>query len=98
MNVDYTWDEAKERANRRKHGVSFYEAIVALRDIDRVVLEIDARHDCGDVRLRTLGGVDVRVLLVVTTEAGDNGVRIISARKANRHEQKTYHENFVGPR
>lgn len=97
MKVDYTWDAAKERANRRKHGVSFYEAIVALRDIGRVV-EVDARRDYGEVRLRTLGRFDLRILLVVTTETADSGVRIISARKATRHEQKTYHENLVGPR
>lgn len=95
MKVDYTWDEIKERVNRRKHGVSFYEAIVALRDIDRVV-ESDDRQDYGEARLRTLGRVGVRVLMVVTTEPEDNEVRIISARKANSHEQKSYYENLIG--
>ena len=96
MPVDYTWDAAKERANRRKHGVSFHEAIAALRDVDRMV-EVDDRQDYGELRLRTLGRIGLRVLVVVTTQPGDHEVRIISARKANRDEQKTYHQSFIGP-
>lgn len=97
MQVDYTWDGAKERANRRKHGVSFYEAIAALRDVDRLV-EVDDRQDYGELRLRTLGRIGQRLLVVITTQPADDEVRIISARKANRYEQKTYHQSFVGSR
>ncbi|HMR32666.1 MAG TPA: BrnT family toxin [Geminicoccaceae bacterium] len=97
MQIDYTWDTTKERANRRKHGISFYEAIAVLRDVDRVV-EVDDRQDYGELRLRTLGRVGLRVLVVITTQPADHEIRIISARKANRYEQKAYHQSFVGSR
>jgi uncharacterized DUF497 family protein len=43
MDVLFTWDPAKEIANRKKHGVSFDEAIEALQDA-LVKTVLDERH------------------------------------------------------
>ena len=86
------WDEAKNRVNQRKHGVSFESAARAFDDpvavsyVDRVVE--------GQERWHTIGLVgDTTVLLVVHTVEEQNGeekIRIISARKAVRRERGLY--------
>ncbi len=84
---DYEWNEAKAKANLAKHGDSFYEAAAALAsDPD----ELAAPDPLDPSRTHSLVmSLRARVLLVVTTEAG-NRTRIISARKAEPHEQRTY--------
>ena len=69
--------------------VSFEQAAVACRD-PFAVEWIDTRQDYGEERLILLGMVERGVLLVVYTERGDN-IRIISARRATKHEQDIYY-------
>ena len=54
-----------------------------------IVTVIDARFDYGETRYQTLGLLKNRVIMVVHTES-ETVIRIISARKANKHEEKTY--------
>jgi uncharacterized DUF497 family protein len=84
---DYEWNEAKAKTNLAKHGVSFDEAAVALAsDSD----ELATPEPMDPLRTRSLVmSLRARVLLVVTTEAGAR-TRIISARKAEPHEQRIY--------
>jgi uncharacterized DUF497 family protein len=83
---DYEWDAAKARTNLAKHRVSFDEAAAALSDPD----ELAAADPIESSRTHSLVmSPRARVLLVVTTEAGFR-TRIISARKAEPHEQRTY--------
>jgi uncharacterized DUF497 family protein len=89
----FEWDDAKAQTNRRKHGVTFEVAREVFYDPDALV-EQD-RIEGGEVRWQTLGLVDgVLVLLVAhTVESGDEPdetIRIISARRANRHEKARY--------
>jgi uncharacterized DUF497 family protein len=88
--VDYEWDDAKEALNRRKHGVDFNDAIAALQDPNRVE-EIDTDFDYGEERVKVVGMAYGAVLFVITTLRGENTCRIISARKATRHEQDRYY-------
>jgi uncharacterized DUF497 family protein len=88
--VDYEWDIAKADENRRKHGVDFPDAIPALEDPNRLE-DIDARSAPGEERIRVIGAAFSNVLFVVTTLRGDDTCRIISARKATRHEQDRYY-------
>jgi hypothetical protein len=87
--IGFEWDDAKATANLRAHDVSFEVATAAFRDAFAVEW-IDTRQDYGEERLILLGMVERGVLLVVYTERGDN-IRIISARRATKHEQDIYY-------
>lgn len=88
--MDYEWDDAKAAANRAKHGIEFLDAIGALIDPRRLE-EVDDRVAYGEERVRTIGMTRGNVLFVVTTMRGDDLCRIISARRATRHEQDRYY-------
>ncbi len=85
----FEWDERKDRANRKKHGVSFQEATTAFGDPLAATIP-DPEHPRGEARFITIGfSTSNRLVVVSHTEEGDN-FRIISARVANPHERKTY--------
>jgi hypothetical protein len=98
--IRFEWDEAKNLANQRKHGVSFTQASQVFRDPHRVlvaerVVDGEQRWQTTGVVRRASGGV--LLLLVVHTfrEEVDPGVfvevvRIISARKATPMERRSY--------
>jgi uncharacterized DUF497 family protein len=88
--VDYEWDDAKNALNRRKHGVDFLDAIAALEDPNRLE-EINDNTVSGEERNIVIGLARDRVLFVVTTYRTEDTCRIISARKATRHEQDRYY-------
>lgn len=87
----FEWDKEKNRDNRRKHGVSFEEARTAFFD-ERAVEFIDEAHSDGEERFLLLGlSAKLRLLLICHCfREGRNAIRIISARKATRNEQKHY--------
>lgn len=87
---DFEWDDAKALANLAKHKVSFEMARDAFADLFAIEYE-DDRADYGEDRFILLGMVDGRLLAVVYTLRGDR-VRIISAREAEPHERRHYHE------
>jgi uncharacterized DUF497 family protein len=88
--VRYEWDNGKAVENLRKHGVDFADAIAALEDPNRIE-EIDDRFVHDGERVQVIGMAGGRVLFVVMTLIGEDGCRIISARKATRHEQDRYY-------
>lgn len=92
----FEWDEDKSRANLPKHGVSFETARLVFDDPWH--LSVQDRHEGGEERWQTLGLVGgVVVLLVAHTfredDAGEDTVRIISARKATAHERRRYEQD-----
>ena len=87
--MDFEWDNAKERANRTKHGVDFRTAAKVF--LDPYVIEFDDVDVTGEPRFCAIGLVDDRMLFVTYAMRGDV-VRIISARGAEPHEKRTYHE------
>jgi uncharacterized DUF497 family protein len=89
-NEVFEWDEAKAAANLAKHGVSFEQARQAFDDPFAIDF-VDDREDYGENRLILLGMVENRLLVVAHTLRGDK-VRIISAREAEPHERRQYHE------
>lgn len=89
--MEYEWDTAKAAENRRKHGIAFADAIPAIEDPSRLE-EIDARFEYGE-RTRVIGMAIGNVLFVITTTRGDETCRIVSARRATRHEQDRYYAN-----
>ena len=85
----YQWDPAKARTNRRKHGVSFADAIGVFEDV-RAMTRNDPHP--REERFVTLGLDLLARLLVVSWTSRDDEIRIISARKATRHEQLQYED------
>lgn len=88
--MEYEWDAAKDTENRRRHGIHLSQSIAALEDPHRIE-EIDDRFEYGEERLKVIGMAVGNVLFVVTTLRGDWTCRIISARRATRHEQDRYY-------
>lgn len=91
MALRFEWDPAKSASNRRKHGVTFEEAQTAFHDDEALLLD-DPDHSELEDRFILLGvSAALRILVVChcTRKAG-TVIRIISARKANRHEQLQY--------
>lgn len=88
--VNYEWDTAKAAENRRKHGIDFVDAIPAIEDPNRLE-ELDIRFDYREERMRVIGMAADSVLFVMTTTRGADSCRIISARRATRHEQDRYY-------
>jgi uncharacterized DUF497 family protein len=87
--MKYAWDINKEKANIKKHGVSFTEAREALSCGLVVVLKEDL--DSGEERYIYLGMCKkLNILIVVAAHPEERLTRIISARKALKKEKKFY--------
>jgi len=85
----FEWDDEKAALNWHKHGVAFTRAVFAFRD--PFALEwIDDREDYGEERINLLGRCEGVLLHVTYTERGER-IRLISARRAERHEQDHDH-------
>ena len=87
--IKFEWDSEKALLNIRKHSVSFREAVMVFNDALAITYYDDA-HSQHEPRFVTLGISDKgRVLVVCHTWIGEN-IRLISARKATRHETNFY--------
>ena len=82
----FEWDDEKAKSNWRKHRTTFEEARAVFEDPDRIDLLDD---DPDEERWLAIGAVGAKCLAVVFTER-NNRTRIISARKADKHEQADY--------
>jgi uncharacterized protein len=91
MNAEFEWDDAKATANLGKHKVSFRLATRVFDDLFALV-EQDLGGEFGEERFLITGMVDGALIMVVYTERGDR-IRVISARKANSHEQRRYYNS-----
>jgi uncharacterized DUF497 family protein len=88
--VECEWDPAKARANLKKHGIRFADAVVALEDDSALTIEEIVAS--GERRWVTLGmDARARLLVVVYTWRGDR-LRLISARQAAPAERRHYEE------
>ena len=87
--MDFEWDSAKELANRKKHRVDFRTAAKVF--LDPYVLEFDDASAADELRFSAIGMLDGRLLFVAYAMRGAV-IRIISARGAEPHEKRKYHE------
>jgi len=85
------WDNRKAAANRRKHGVSFEEAVSALEDPLAVTYR-DPDHSEQELRFLTFGVSSTGRILVVAHTEREEAIRLISARPATRRERRAYEE------
>ena len=89
MGFIFEWDPRKAAANLKKHSVSFQEATSVFGDSLSITIS-DPDHSGPETRFLDLGlSHRGRLLVVSYIERGDN-IRIISARRASRSEQKQY--------
>ena len=59
-----------------------------------MLIELDDRFDYGEDRWFGIGFLGSGIAVVVWTERQNNVIRIISARRANRHEQKQFEQHL----
>lgn len=88
MNLKFSWNKSKAKDNEAKHGVSFDLAKKVFQD-PFAVEYLDDRQDYGEERLVIIGLADGQVLFVAYTER-KGAIRMISARRATKHEQEAY--------
>jgi uncharacterized DUF497 family protein len=88
----WLWDDKKDAANRRKHGLGFELAQLVFDDPLALSRPDNAEAD----RWQTVGMIGQTVILVIHSWPdslnGEETGRIISARKATPHERKAYEE------
>jgi uncharacterized protein len=91
MALIFEWDEAKDLANQKKHGISFEEAKSVFSDPRSITIADEAHSDEEDryidIGLSSRG----RVIVVCYTDRPPN-IRIISSRKATKSELKAYEQ------
>ena len=92
MTLQFEWDENKRLNNIRKHGIDFVDAVIIFEN-DNVIIE-DDRFNYNEQRFIALGLLQGWVIVIVYTEREDI-IRIISARKATKYEQRTYFEQIA---
>ena len=100
----YEWDERKNRENQRKHaGISFELGTLVFDDEYRIIVK-DRVDETGEQRWHMIGSVSfesgVRLVLVVVhayreDRNGEEIIRIISARRADKDDIRRYQEQEV---
>jgi uncharacterized DUF497 family protein len=94
MQISFEWDSTKAAQNFRDHGITFDQAVKAVADHFAIEV-VDERENYGEERINLLGMCDGVLLHVTYTERGER-IRIISARRAERHEQDEYYRENSG--
>ena len=89
--IRFDWDETKNAANIRKHGISFEEAQTVFLD-ENAIRYFDPDHSKDEARFIMLGiSFKLRVLVVCHCyRLNDSTIRLISARRANKRESQAY--------
>ncbi|MBE8232867.1 MAG: BrnT family toxin [Endozoicomonadaceae bacterium] len=88
--LHFEWDKNKNFSNQKKHGVSFEEAKTVFSDeLGRIIPDPDYSED--EERFILMGmSSQLKLLTVCHCERGSDTIRIISARKADKHERIQY--------
>ncbi|MBL7183376.1 MAG: BrnT family toxin [Anaerolineae bacterium] len=86
----FEWDEDKNRANIQKHKIDFVDIPAVFSG--PMLVELDERGDYGEERWIGIGFLRDIIVVVVFTESWQDTIRIISARKASKHERRRYEQ------
>lgn len=89
--ISFSWDDRKNRVNQKNHKLSFEEAQSVFFDGNAIEYD-DPDHSESEDRFLMVGlSYRIRVLVVNYTLRKDGKeIRIISARKATKKEQRVY--------
>ncbi len=90
--MNFEWDEQKNQQNIRKHGFDFADAWKVFGG--PLLPELDLRTDYGEDFWTVIGLLGDRVVVVTFTVPGNERIRIISVRKALRHERRKFEEEI----
>jgi uncharacterized DUF497 family protein len=90
--MDFEWDQEKAKANLKKHGVSFHEAITGFGDPLAITFR-DPDHSLEEDRFITFGLSRFQRLLVIAHADKERKTRIISAREMTAKERNIYEES-----
>jgi uncharacterized protein len=88
----FEWDETKNISNQKKHGISFVDAARVFSD--PLMLLVPDGHENGEERWRAYGQIGNFAIIMTAhtyrSEMGIEKIRIISARRATKHERQNY--------
>lgn len=88
--MKFEWDEAKNKSNVEKHGVSFETACKIFQY--PLYNRTDTRFDYGEIRTISIGTTGNKTIIVVVHTDRSGRTRIISARPASQQERAIYYE------
>jgi uncharacterized protein len=91
--MKFEWDGRKNSVNLRKHGFDLADAVPMFDG--PMLVQADTREDYSESRWIGIGSTNGRMAVVVFSEGKDDCIRIISLRKANRHERKRFEETIA---
>ncbi len=86
--MDFERDEKKNKENIRRHGFDFADAWEIFEAPMQTAL--DLREDYSEDRWGGIGFLGNRIVVVIFTYRGEKAIRIISLRKALKHERKKF--------
>lgn len=96
--MEFEWDVPKNETNIIKHGISFQEAQEVFKD-PKLLTYVDDRFNYEEIRKLSIGQLlmpQLPIIVVLVVHTDINGViRIISARRANKKERRTYEQQSV---
>ena len=90
--VKFEWDDEKNRINIRKHRIDFAD-VPPMFD-GPMVVSLDTRRNYGEERMIGIGLLRNGAVVVVFVEKRNDIIRLISARKAERHEIEKFKEEI----
>lgn len=93
MDLQFEWDDAKAKANLKKHGVAFDEALSVFADPLARIFD-DPDHSEDEPRELIVGFSTKPRLLVVGFTERSGRVRLVHARRATKAERKRHEENI----
>lgn len=93
--LNFEWDENKNQINKKKHGLSFETAREVFYD-EYAILFDDPDHSIDEDRFLIIGQIRSEQICIVSHcyRDNENRIRIISARRATKNEQKAYLEGI----
>ena len=91
----YEWDSEKDQINKRKHGLSFDEAVYVFDDPDSIEFYDKEHSNVDEDRFVCIGNIGGCLICNVVYTDRWGRIRLISARKAVPKEEATYNEHFA---
>ncbi|MEK2690481.1 BrnT family toxin [Bdellovibrio sp. GT3] len=85
----FEWDDTKNISNKKKHGISFENALLIFKSEFSIVYD-ELHSSPSEERFWAIGRIHAGLIIVVFTEVIDDVIRIISARKATPSEIEKY--------
>lgn len=90
--LGFEWDKYKNRDNFKKHGIRFEEVVELFSRYFFSV--VDDRKNYGEVRSIAIGEIDFNIVIVAVYTLREDRIRLISARRANYKERKSYYAHL----